>query len=455
MPRAPAREALRDLLQRYDAPRPRYTSYPTAPWFTEDFDRPTVEALLPTVDDHIALYAHVPFCEQRCLFCGCNTLIKRDRSLGTAYINQLVAELHLLAGKLGRRRVVEQLALGGGTPTFLLGEDIARFVGAVRSTFDVARDAELSIEVDPRSVMERDLENLCNVGFTRFSFGVQDLDAEVMKAVGREQSPTTVARCFQVVRHLGARSINADLLYGLPLQTEQTMRRTIDGLLALAPDRIALFGYAHVPWLKPHQRGLERFALPDANGRIELHLQAREQLINAGYVQIGMDHFARNTDALAVAARSGLLRRNFMGYTTGAGLDLLSVGTSAISHFRGAFVQNTTKMSAYTEAVTHCRLPWAKGLQRTLDDAVRGEIIEALMCDRPIDIAAIERTLNRAFADYFGDALVALQPLIDDGLVAVSDDAVAMTERGRLVVRHAAAAFDARVHSNARYSRTS
>ena len=437
-----ALERVRDLIARYDKAGPRYTSYPTAPNFTADFDRDAAMERWRTATADLSLYLHVPYCVLRCLYCGCHTLIRRDRDLGVRYVDTLLDELRLVARHTDVNRPLRQLALGGGTPTFLLPEDMERLFVGMRSILNFAEGAELSIEIDPREILPEYIDRLAGLGINRFSFGVQDINPDVMKAIGRVQDDRQVEAAISSVRRNGTWPVNFDIMYGLPLQTVHTFHETVRRIIDLGPDRIALFGYAHVPWLKKHQRGIERYDRPDADLRLRLYLQAREQLEAAGYVAIGLDHFARPDDALAVAWTDGSLHRNFMGYTTQRGLDLLAGGVSGISLVNGVYLCNEPEVDTWRAQIEAGKLSWPRGLLMKGDDDLRGEVIESVMCQFKVDKRAIERSYQIDFDSYFADAHEALAPLRADGLIEEDADGLRVTEDGQMFVRNVAMVFD-------------
>ncbi len=444
-----------EVIARYARPGPRYTSYPTAPHFRADAseaERAAVAHAWATATAPLALYAHVPYCERRCLYCGCHVQIARDRGLGVRYVDDLIRELDVLAGLTPFDRPLELLAFGGGTPTWLAPEDFARLVRAIDTRTATARDREWSVEVDPRSVDDAYMALLLELGFNRFSFGVQDLNAEVMQAVGRKQGVAEVRAATQAV---GALPFNIDLMYGLPHQTLATQAATIAQVLELGPSRLALFGYAHVPWMKKHQLGLERHGLPDDHARLELYLAAREQLLGAGYVAIGIDHFARPDDALAVAQRAGQLHRNFMGYTVRPHLDLVATGVSGISQVNGTFTANAKDVPVWRDALDRGQPAWQRMLHTSPEDQLRSAVIMDLMGNFAVDKAAIGARFGVDFDQHFAEELAQLAPFVADGLVTETEDRVALSELGALVVRNVAMVFDQWLgQSQARYSRT-
>jgi oxygen-independent coproporphyrinogen-3 oxidase len=437
------------LLRRYDKPGPRYTSYPTAPQFASHFDeRALREAARETNGDPIpkplSIYVHVPFCQSPCFYCGCNRIITRDRSRTDAYLARLHRESAMAAEMFDRDREVVQLHFGGGTPNFLSPAQLADVVDALRRQFrfSARRDSELSIELDPRWLSPDDVRDLAGIGFNRASLGVQDFDAAVQAAVNRIQSPEETLAIIEACRRHGMRSVNVDLIYGLPKQTPEGFARTLQTVIAARPDRLAVYSYAHLPSLfKPQQR-IDAAELPPAEVKIALLQLAIDRLAAAGYAYIGMDHFALPEDDLAVAQSNGSLHRNFMGYTTHADTDLVGLGVSAISHIGATFSQNPRDLPSWQAAVDEGRLPVFRGMHLSDDDCLRADLIQALMCQGEIPMITLEERYGIDFAEYFRDAFARLQPLVDDGLVNVEPDRIAATSRGRLLLRNIAMCFD-------------
>ncbi|HEU4700461.1 MAG TPA: oxygen-independent coproporphyrinogen III oxidase [Gemmatimonadales bacterium] len=458
----------RDTLRRYDVAGPRYTSYPSAAHFGDTVDEAAVRERLDalradpaaTARD-LSLYVHLPFCQSLCWYCGCTTVITRDRSQGAAYLARLARELEVVGALAGAgpeaRRRVGQVHLGGGTPTFLAADELRELGRLLWTYFAPAADVEAGVEIDPRRLTLAQVEALAEAGFNRASIGVQDHDPVVQRAVNRIQTPAETARAVAWLRGAGFASVNVDLIYGLPHQSPATFARTLDDVLALAPDRLAVFGYAHVPWMRPAQRLLERAALPDAEARVDLLACAIERLTAAGYVHVGLDHFARPEDELAVAQRAGTLQRNFQGYSTRGGADLLAFGMSAISFAGGLYWQNHKALDAYAAALDAGRLPVARGYALTADDHVRGRVIMRLMCDLRLDWPALSAELGLDVADYLAAEIASLDDLEADGLVARGPAGLAVTDAGRLLVRNVAMRFDPHVRAGPatpRYSRT-
>jgi oxygen-independent coproporphyrinogen-3 oxidase len=441
------------LIGRYDRPGPRYTSYPTAVEFNDTFDEPAYRAQLAAMartSTPISLYLHLPFCEERCSFCGCSVIITRKREVAAEYLTYLHRELAMLAEALGERRQIVQYHWGGGTPTYLSLAQIAALQAAVRSHFDVEEGAEVAIEVDPRVTSVEQLALLRDLGFNRLSLGVQDFTPEVQEAVNRIQSESLTRTLFDAARDLGFESINVDLIYGLPLQTRDSFGKTADAVVAMRPDRVAVYSYAHVPWIRGHQKYLNPDDLPTAERKIELFVEAMERFRAAGYEQIGMDHFALPTDELAIASAAGRLHRNFMGYTTRPAPDMLAAGVSGIGDVGGAFAQNTKKLSEYYSAIDAGRFPIERGYRLDADDHIRRFVITNLMCNFRVVRSEVESRFPIEFAKYFAHELAELdESAVADGFVTIDDAAITVTPLGRLFVRNIAMVFDRHLRARA------
>ncbi len=437
-----------DLLKKYDRPGPRYTSYPTAPVFSSAFTADDYRAEIlatngPGTDTDLSLYFHFPFCDTLCYFCGCTMLVTRDRKRIAEYLDYLKREIDMVAPSLtGNRRVV-QLHWGGGTPTHLFPEEIRDIGTFIRSRFSIAPDAEVSVEIDPRELRREHLEALRDVGFNRMSMGVQDLDPVVQEAVNRIQPEAMTGQVYRWARELGFLSINLDLIYGLPFQTLQGFEKTVGTVIRYAPDRIAVFNYAHVPWLKPHQKLIHETDLPTPAQKLALLRQTIDLFCSAGYEYIGLDHFARPDDELAVAQKQKTLYRNFQGYSTRAGADLYGFGMSSISHFQTIYAQNEKALPEYYRALDQDRLATHVGYRMTNDDRLRKYVIMRLMCDLELDIPAVEQMFGIEFDRYFASSLGALEHFVDDGLVALSPERITIQGGGRLLLRNIAMCFDA------------
>jgi oxygen-independent coproporphyrinogen III oxidase len=440
------------LLRRYDRPGPRYTSYPAAPHFSGAFGERELREHAARSEAAaqrrpLSLYVHVPFCFSPCFYCGCNRVITRDLARGEQYTDDLLREIRLAAELFDSGRELVQLHLGGGTPNFLSAAALARLIGQVARTFRMSRavDRDFSIELDPRSLPEPPeayAATLAALGFNRASLGVQDFDPEVQQAVNRMQSVEQTLELIDACRDHGFRSINVDLIYGLPRQTPERFRRTLRTVVSSRPDRVAVYGYAHLPSLFKAQRRIEPQDLPDGAGRLELLCLAIDELSAAGYRYIGMDHFALPDDELVRAQEAGGLQRNFMGYTTHAHCDLIGVGASAISHVGASFSQNFRELKRWKAALDAHRLPVLRGLALSADDELRGAVIGQLMCQGAIDTRSIEKRYDIDFRGYFKDELQRLEPLAADGLVRTAPGQITATEIGRLLLRNIAMCFD-------------
>jgi oxygen-independent coproporphyrinogen-3 oxidase len=438
------------LLKRYDRPGPRYTSYPAAPQFTSafgvaDLREHAARSNLQPGPRALSLYVHVPFCFSPCFYCGCNRFITRDTAKGVRYVEQLLHEIALLAPLFDREREVVQLHLGGGTPNFLNAETLEWLIDGLSEAFTLsrARSRDYSIELDPRSVPPDYAPALARLGFNRVSLGVQDFDPEVQRAVNRLQSTEETLDLIDACRDSGFRSVNVDLIYGLPRQTPAAFRRTLRMVMSARPDRLAVYGYAHLPGLFKAQRRIDAAALPSAAERLELLRLAIEELSAGGYCYIGMDHFALPDDELVQAQEAGALQRNFMGYTTHAGCDLIGLGVSAISHIGESYSQNFRELRKWESALGAGRLPVWRGLTLSADDRIRAEVIGQLMCQGAIDMRTIEARYGIDFATYFDQALARLRSHLADGLISIADGRIMATGSGRLLLRSIAMCFDA------------
>ncbi len=437
------------LLRRYDRPGPRYTSYPPAPQFHPGFGEAELcETIRASNEDPIprrlSLYVHVPFCFSPCFYCGCNRVITRDTLRGDAYLARLQREIGLYAPLFDRDREVVQLHFGGGTPNFLSPEQLSELVDAMRSQFRFGRpeDCDISIELDPRFCEPAGMPVLAAAGFNRASLGVQDFDPAVQAAVNRIQSVEQTRAVVDACRDAGMRSVNIDLIYGLPGQSLQGFGRTLDIVSEIRPDRLAVYSYAHLPHLFKPQKQIDESLLLDGEAKLALLQLAVEKLGAAGYTYIGMDHFALPDDELALAQARGDLHRNFMGYTTHADTDLLGLGVSAISHIGDTFSQNPRDLPSWQAAVDDGRLPVFRGMRLDEDDQLRADLIQHLMCQGEVPVSALERRYGIDFASYFADALDKLHPLVQDGLARVEDGRIIATSRGRLLLRNIAMCFD-------------
>jgi oxygen-independent coproporphyrinogen-3 oxidase len=438
-----------DLLRRYDRPGPRYTSYPSSPQFSAsftdaDFRRQVAGSNQEPIPRDLSLYVHVPFCFSPCFYCGCNRIITRDVSRGVPYAERLVREAEMVAPLFDRDRDVVQLHFGGGTPNFLAPPALAGLVDSLGRFFhfSAAATRDFSIELDPRSVREGDIAAYAAMGFNRASFGVQDFDRAVQLAINRKQSIEETMRAIDACRASGFRSVNVDLIYGLPRQTLAGFLHTLNTIVLARPDRIAVYGYAHIPQTFKAQRKIDERELPDAAERLALLQVAIDRLTAAGYRYIGLDHFALPGDDLSLALAAGSLQRNFMGYTTHAESDLIGLGVSSISHVGESYSQNFRDLPQWESAVDQGRLPIARGLELDEDDILRAQVIQQLMCRGVIDRAQIEARHDIDFDAYFAESMMQLLPLAADGLVEFDGPRIVATSRGRFMLRIIAMCFD-------------
>lgn len=434
-----------ELVKKYNVPGPRYTSYPPATHFSEQV---TAEQLLPEIRANnetardLSLYFHLPFCQSLCWFCGCTTVITTQQGKSATYLEYLRKELALLRPLLNPKRKVVQLHFGGGTPTFLTPDEIRVLGKMIHAQFALAPDAEAGVEIDPRRLTPDHLTALREIGFNRASIGVQDNSPEVQKAVHRIQPYELTRQVVGWIRNAGFSSLNVDLIYGLPHQTPASFEKTLDEILDLQPDRFAVFSYAHVPWIKPAQKILEGGALPSPEIKLELLKLTIEKLTSEGYRYIGMDHFARADDELAVAQQQKSLQRNFQGYSTRGGADIYALGMSSISQTDGFYWQNIKDLPSYYASLDEGKLPLAKGYILTADDQIRQQTIMRLMCDLELDYAAMSKLLELDFAQYFATELDSLDAMEADGLVLKTPTGLVVTGLGRLFIRNIAMCFD-------------
>ncbi len=443
------------LAEKYDLRVPRYTSYPTAPHFSAAVDDRVYRTWLAELDPQqpLSLYFHIPFCDSMCWFCGCYTKIVQQYQPILDYLETLHREIGLIAQALPGRFTARHLHWGGGSPTMLKAEDWLRLVEVLRAAFDIAADAELAVEVDPRDTTEEYVAALAAAGVNRVSIGVQDFDATVQEAVNRLQPFETVERVANWLRQHDIGRLNLDLMYGLPHQTVARVTAMADHAVTLAPSRVALFGYAHVPWMKSHQKLIDESALPGVEERLAQYLAAADVLIGHGYRAIGLDHFALPGDPLAEAAAAGQLRRNFQGYTTDGADVLIGFGASAIGSLPQGYIQNAAPLKTYRTAIAEGMLPTARGIALDAEDRLRRAIIDSLMCALSVDLDAV-CPAHGVTADRFAAELERLQPLAADGLVTIAGGRITVTDAGRPFVRLAAAVFDAYLETGAaRHSR--
>ncbi len=437
-----------DLLKKYDRPGPRYTSYPTAPLFNEsftarDYRQAIVESNAPGSRSDLSLYFHFPFCDTLCYFCGCTMMVTRDRDRIEEYLRYLRKEIDLAAPLIASGRRVTQLHWGGGTPTHLTPGQLLEIAEYIKGAFRVDTEIEMSVEVDPRELTEQHLEVLRHVGFNRVSMGIQDFDPRVQHAVNRVQSEDLISTVYGWAKGLDFQSINFDLIYGLPFQTVPSFRTTVHEVLTYKPDRIAVFNYAHVPRLKPHQKLIHTEDLPTPDQKLQILKMTIEEITSHGYVYIGMDHFAKPQDELTLAQREKSLYRNFQGYSTKSGADLYGFGMSSISHFGDVYAQNFKTLKEYYAALDAGTLPTHVGYRMTEDDRIRKHVIMRLMCDLELDKGNVERLFGIEFDEYFESSLLEIRQFVEDGLVALTPSCIKINGAGRLLLRNIAMCFDA------------
>ncbi|WP_291081643.1 oxygen-independent coproporphyrinogen III oxidase [Hydrogenophaga sp.] len=450
-----------DLLRRFDIPGPRYTSYPTADRFVEAFtEQDYVQALeqrkVGSMALPLSLYVHIPFCESVCYYCACNKVITKHHERAAEYLRYLALEVELQVAHVGSGQNVSQLHLGGGTPTFLSDSELEDLMSMLRSHFTLVPGGEYSIEVDPRTVTEERLRTLARLGFNRLSFGVQDFDPTVQKAVHRIQPAEQVFALVAAARRIGFESINVDLIYGLPLQTPESFARTLAQVNELRPDRIALYAYAHLPSRFKPQRRIIAAELPSGSAKLSMLSASLDALQDAGYVYVGMDHFALPTDALAVAKRQGRLHRNFQGYSTQPDCDLIALGVSAIGRIGATYSQNAKTLEEYRDMLDQGRLPIVRGLALTRDDLLRRAVIMSLMCQGELQFESIELGHLIDFRSHFAPELEILEGLAEHGLVRMDEAGLQVTEAGWYLVRAIAMVFDKHLRvdqDRARFSR--
>lgn len=436
-----------DLIRRYDKSGPRYTSYPTAVQFHDQFDEAAYRAAAErsnAVGGPLSIYTHIPFCDTVCYYCACNKVVTKDRNRAQPYVDDVVQELALQGKHFGEGRAVDQLHWGGGTPTFLSDAQMRQIMGATGRHFELKTDdtGEYSIEIDPREADASTIAVLRDLGFNRISLGVQDFDERVQEAVNRIQSYAETKVVVDAARAEGFHGVSLDLIYGLPFQSNDSFMRTLDTVIEMAPDRLSIFNYAHLPTRFKPQRRINTEDLPNAAEKLRILGSSIERLQDAGYVLIGMDHFAKPDDPLAIAQRNGTLHRNFQGYSTHAECDMVAVGVSSISQVGGAFSQNTKDLVAYHEAVSAGRLPIERGYVLTDEDHLRRYVISEIISHFWLDFAQVENKFNIRFTQHFANALSALKPMVDDELLLLDPKHLKVLPRGRLLIRNICMAFD-------------
>lgn len=443
------------LINKYNVSGPRYTSYPTALELAAGYaEQDLVDAIEKSASRDLSLYIHIPFCHQLCYYCGCNKVITRHQSKADVYLDYLEKEITHKATFFSDYQV-EQLHLGGGTPTFLTKEQMTRLIAIVDKHFTFKPDAQRGIEIDPRSLADGMLITLKQLGFNRVSFGIQDFNDEVQAAVNRPQDVESVLSIVKEAKALGFKSINADMIYGLPFQTVESYQQSIEQLIELGPDRVSVFNYAHLPDRFAAQRKLKDEDMPSAKDKLTIFKNTLARMQAAGYQFIGMDHFAKHDDELAIAQRDGVLHRNFQGYTTHGNCDLLGLGVSSISQIGHVILQNEKDLKPYYEAISEHNSAIAKGITLSDDDELRAAVIKQLICHFELDKASIEQQYNIDFDDYFAQALVALAPLAEDGLVELNDGNIKVTSKGNLFIRIICMCFDAYLQQQIKQTRFS
>jgi oxygen-independent coproporphyrinogen-3 oxidase len=436
-----------ELIKKYDRPGPRYTSYPTAPEWTDGFKAPQYEQHLARAErtgGPLSIYVHLPFCREMCRFCGCNVIATHDRSRADAYLDVLEKEVALVAARLPTRRTVSQLHWGGGTPTFLDEKQLTRCHAIIARHFQFQKDAELAVEIDPAITTKSQIDLLGSLGFNRISMGVQDFDPKVQETVARIQGEKETADLVEAARAAGFGGVNLDLIYGLPYQTPETWADTLQRIVNIHPDRLAVFGFAYVPWSKPHQKLLPQEALPKPEQRVQLFLQAVDTFTRKGYRLIGLDHFALESDELARAQTAGTMFRNFQGYTIRPAADTVAFGMTSISDIGGAYAQNAHKLKDWAEAVEAGRIPVDRGAAMSQDDVLRRFVINRVMCLLRLDLREVAGQFGeQARADIEASLRGGLDELVADGLVTFDGHLLRVTPLGQLLVRNVAMLFDA------------
>ena len=437
-----------NLIKRYNQTGPRYTSYPTAVEFDESFgidDYQQAAARSNESQRRLSLYYHIPFCDTVCFFCACNKVWTRDRSKTTPYLQRLFKEIEMQAGLFDSSRKVEQLHLGGGTPTFINNDEMRQLMEKTRQHFNLYDDdsGEYSIEIDPREANRESVKLLRELGFNRMSLGVQDFDEKVQKAVNRKQTQAETFEVLEGAREAGFMSVNVDLIYGLPFQTETGFLTTLDRVLEAEPDRFSIFNYAHMPSMFPTQKKMKEADMPSADEKLAILHSTTERLLEAGYVYIGMDHFAKPDDELAIAQRNETLYRNFQGYSTHAECDLVGMGATSISLINNTYAQNRKSLDDYYTAIDAGDLAVFRGVQLSEDDELRRDVITRLISHFHLNFAKLDAQWNIRFKEYFADELNALAPMINDGLLTMSNEDIYITAKGRLLIRNICMVFDA------------
>lgn len=450
-----------DVIAKYDTSGPRYTSYPTAPQFTDAFTAKDLEREIEITNaakeaPPLSLYFHLPFCESVCFFCGCNVTFTSDHKRPVSYTDLLIQEMDMVAPRIARDRRVTQIHWGGGTPTFFSPDQLRRLHEATCARFSLAEDAEVGLEVDPRETTSDHLKTLQELGFNRLSMGIQDFDPQVQQAVNRIQSETITRGIIDEARGRGFQSISVDLIYGLPFQTEKKFANTLERIVDLNPDRIAIFNFAYLPEMIRHQKAIRADAMPTPHEKLAILRHAIQMLTESGYRYVGMDHFAKPGDELCRSQDEGKLYRNFQGYTTHAGCDLYAFGVSAIGQIGCVYAQNQKNIHRYETAIHNNHLATMRGIRLTHDDLLRREIIMRLLCDFTLNIHAVAQKHQINFESYFTDAIHSLKPMEADGLITRENGRIIVTPTGRLLIRNICMSFDAYLgkKTDQKFSRT-
>ena len=463
-----ATEDLAPLLNKYDVYGPRYTSYPTALQFNEAFTETEYREQALASNQHLipkplSIYIHVPFCKSLCYYCGCNKIITHKPQVANDYLDYLYQEIEMHSRYYADDRLLQQIHFGGGTPTFLKPQQLREVMEVLAQSFHLGLPdkLEIGIEIDPRTITSAEMHELTSMGFNRISIGIQDFDPDVQKAINRVQSKEQVEEVIQSARSNHVNSVSVDIIYGLPKQTRASFSRTLDEIIHIRPDRIALYNYAHMPQRIPAQRLIHGSDLPGTEEKLAIFTDSIKRLTDAGYIYIGMDHFALPTDSLAKALQSGGLQRNFQGYSTHAECDVIGIGVSAISRVNDAYSQNVTEISKYKEAISKGRLPIKRGVSLTQDDRIRADLIQQIMCDGIVNYSDFGNEHDIFFHRYFKEELSSLYDLSSDGLIILNDQGFSVSSKGRIFLRNIAMKFDAYFNQTTlqnteqpRYSRT-
>jgi oxygen-independent coproporphyrinogen III oxidase len=442
-----------ELIKKYDKSGPRYTSYPTAPQFTSEYTEESLKKSIQRsntemIPKALSLYVHIPYCDTICYYCACNKIITKDHSVTEGYLSLLNKEMQMLSPLFDKDRELDQLHLGGGTPTFLSDQEMIALMGMIEENFKVSEQCEMSIEIDPRKVTNESVRLLSNIGFNRISLGVQDFDTKVQQAVNREQSYEMVRDRLLVAREVGVESINMDLIYGLPFQTVETFGDTLDKVIELKPDRLSIFNYAHLPERFKPQRRINESDLPSPSVKLDILQLTVEKLQQAGYVYIGMDHFALESDSMVKAQQEGTLQRNFQGYSTHADTDLVAIGVSSIGSISDSYSQNSSNIDDYTASILAGKLPIVRGLVLSDEDLLRKQVINQLICHFRLDIPLVEKQWGISFRKYFSKELAQLMKMEQEGLLSLDNNTIQVEPKGRFLIRNICMVFDAYLENN-------